>query len=402
MSKSKSTEQGAGSSPFGGFKILQGEFPPPPPATDDIQDGDDAVMVDDNSTTEDELTDEQQQRMAEADKKLEKVVQKTAKNSKKTEEVIDETDDEDVKEEVESDTDTDTVADESDKDDTESALKEFAKTLYNKGVLDFDDSDEDFEDTEEGLEKLVNKTVENRINDWVSNLPEEYSKFLEFVQNGGQPKDFLNVYYGNHSWENYNLENESQQIVAVEESLRLTGETEEDIRDMVEEWRDNGTLEKRAKSALTKLQRIEAGQKQELVEIQKQQAAKQKAAQKQYWDNFKNNLFEREDIKGFKLTPKMKEQLWHHMTAIDKSTGKTGYQMSVEQDNEASLLFALQSMLGFDIKKLEKQVESKVSNKFSKMLKNYNKSSKEKISSGGSQDFGGGDNPFSGFKSVKL
>jgi len=401
MAKSKSTEETAGTSPFGGFKILQGEFPPPP-ATDDIQDGDDVALVDKTDDTEEEQTDDQKQRMLEADKKLEKVAEKAAKNSKKTEDVAQDETDEEAEDEVEDDTDTDNLADESDDDNTESPLKEFAKSLYNKGVLDFDDSDEEFEDSEEGLEKLVNKTVENRINDWVSNLPDEYSKFLEFVQNGGQPKDFLNVYYGNHSWETYKVENESQQIVAVEESLRLTGETEEDIRDMVEEWRDNGTLEKRAKSALTKLQRIEAGQKQELVEIQKQQAAKQKAAQKQYWDNFKNSLFEREDIKGFKLTPKMKEQLWHHMTAIDKSTGKTGYQMAVEQDNEASLLFALQSMLGFDIKKLEKQVESKVSNKFSKMLKNYNKSSKEKISSGGTQDFGGGNNPFSGFKSVKL
>ena len=399
MAKSKSTEENAGSSPFGGFKILQGEFPPPP-ATDDIQDGDNVALVDETNNNADNQTDDQKQRMIEADKKLEKVAEKVAKNSKKIEDVKDETDEEDADEQVEDETDTDDTADES--DDTESPLKEFAKSLYNKGVLDFDDSDEDFEDNEEGLEKLVNKTVENRINDWVSNLPEEYSKFLEYVQNGGQPKDFLNVYYGNHSWETYKLDNESQQIVAVEESLRLTGETEEDIRDMVEEWRDNGTLEKRAKSALTKLQRVEASQKQELVEIQKQQAAKQQAAQKQYWNNFKNNLFEREDIKGFKLTPKMKEQLWHHMTAIDKSTGKTGYQMSVEQDNEASLLFALQSMLNFDIKKLEKQVESKVSNKFSKMLKNYNKSSKDKISSGGTQDFGNGDNPFSGFKSVKL
>lgn len=401
MAKSKSTEETAGTSPFGGFKILQGKFPPPP-ATDDIQDGDDVALVDKTDDAEEEQTDDQKQRMLEADKKLEKVAEKAAKNSKKTENVAQDETDEEAEDEVEDNTDTDNLADESDDDNTESPLKEFAKSLYNKGVLDFDDSDEEFEDSEEGLEKLVNKTVENRINDWVSNLPDEYSKFLEFVQNGGQPKDFLNVYYGNHSWENYKVENESQQIVAVEESLRLTGETEEDIRDMVEEWRDNGTLEKRAKSALTKLQRIEASQKQELVEIQKQQAAKQKAAQKQYWDNFKNSLFEREDIKGFKLTPKMKEQLWHHMTAIDKSTGKTGYQMAVEQDNEASLLFALQSMLGFDIKKLEKQVESKVSNKFSKMLKNYNKSSKEKISSGGTQDFGGGNNPFSGFKSVKL
>ena len=45
MAKSKSTEETAGTSPFGGFKILQGEFPPPP-ATDDIQDGDDVALVD--------------------------------------------------------------------------------------------------------------------------------------------------------------------------------------------------------------------------------------------------------------------------------------------------------------------------------------------------------------------
>jgi hypothetical protein len=57
-------------------------------------------------------------------------------------------------------------------------------------------------------------------------------------------------------------------------------------------------------------------------------------------------------------------------------------------------------MLGFDISKLEKQVESKVSNKFGKMLKNYSKSSKDKISGGLSEERNDS-NPFSAFKTIK-
>lgn len=89
------------------------------------------------------------------------------------------------------------------------------------------------------------------------------------------------------------------------------------------------------------------------------------------------------------------------MTAVDKKTGKTAYQQALDNDTEASLLFALQSMNNFDISKLEKQVESKVSNKFNSLLKNYSKTSKEKISSGTTQQFEG-DDPFKEFKKMKI
>lgn len=396
MAKSKSTENQADNNPFGGFKILQGQFPEPPAADDEIITGDESILKDEP------LSDDEKQRIIAADEKLKKVTEKTAKALKvKETQVENQQDASDSDEESEDEVEDTTETDELESDDEQGGLiKEFAKNLYDKGVIDFNDQDEEFEESEEGIEKLVNKTIENRINNWVSNLPEDYSKFLEFVQNGGKPKDFLNVYYGNHSWETFNLDNENNQQIAVEESLKLSGENDDDIRDMIEEWRDNGTLEKRAKSALNKLQKNEAYQKAELVEIQKEQALKQRKAQQEYWNNFKNDLYKKEEIKGFKLTPKLKDKLWEHMTAVDKNSGKTAYQKAVEQDQEASLLFALQSMLGFDISKLEKQVESKVSNKFGKMLKNYSKSSKDKISGGLSEERNDS-NPFSAFKTIK-
>jgi len=396
MGKSKNNTTDLIDNPFGAFKILKGEFAPPSDE-DDIQDGEEGILKEEpNDLTETSETEED--RLKKADKALEKIAERTAKKAKG--ETIQSSQFKESNFEDDSD-DSDDSDNEAGENEETSAFKEFTKNLYQKGVLDFDDTDEDFEESEEGIEKLVNKTVGNRITKWVNDLPADYSKFLEFVQSGGKPKDFLNVYYGNHSWESFDIEDENKQALAVEESLRLSGEDEDEIRDMVDEWRDNGTLEKRAKSALVKLQKNEAIQKQEIVEIQKQQAVKQKEAQKQYWDGFKNDLFSRENIKGFKLTPKLKEKLWDHMTAIDRSTGKTAYQNSIDNNNEASLLFALQSMLDFDISKLEKQVETKVSNKFGKMLKNYSKTSKEKISGGSTYGNEDGSNPFAAFKKIQ-
>ena len=396
MGKSKNNTTDLIDNPFGAFKILKGEFAPPSD-DDDIQDGEEGILKEEpNDLTETSETGEE--RLKKADKALEKIAERTAKKAKG--ETIESSQFKESNFDNDSD-DSDDSDNEAEENEETSAFKEFTKNLYHKGVLDFDDSDEDFDDSEEGIEKLVNKTVGNRITKWVNDLPPDYSKFLEFVQSGGRPKDFLNVYYGNHSWESFDIEDENKQALAVEESLRLSGEDEDEIRDMVDEWRDNGTLEKRAKSALVKLQKNEAIQKQEIVEIQKQQAVKQKEAQRQYWDGFKNDLFSRENIKGFKLTPKLKEKLWDHMTAIDRSTGKTAYQNSIDNNNEASLLFALQSMLDFDISKLEKQVETKVSNKFGKMLKNYSKTSKEKISGGSTYGNEDGSNPFAAFKKIQ-
>ena len=372
--------------PFKAFNVLKGGFGDNDESTDDSTSD---ITTGDNVLEEpDEIQD--QERLAAGDAALAKVIEKTTKKVKP-----------EVEEEEEEVIEDDNSSDDSNNEPTKSnGIREFAKSLYEKNILDYDDSDEDFTDEEEGLENLVNKTVENRINKWSESLDPDFVKLLEFTQNGGNPRDFLNIYYGEHSWSKFSLDNENNQRAAVAESLRLAGESEDDINDIITEWSDNGSLEKRAKSALNKLQKFEDAQKEEILKIQEAQRIEQQKAQKLYWDTFKDELMKKEDVKGFKLTPKVKENLWNFMTAIDRKTGKTAYQQAVDSDREASILFALQAMNKFDVAKLEKQVETKVASKYHNLLKNYSKSSKEKISSGRTEE-NFDSNPFQGFKNLK-
>jgi hypothetical protein len=272
------------------------------------------------------------------------------------------------------------------------------KELNDKGILDL--TSEEIEDSEEGFQKAIDETVNNRIRKHVASLGDEALSFLEFVENGGNPKDFINTYYGEHSWETFDLESEASQKIAIRESLKLSGETPEDIEDLITEFEDNGTLEKRAKSAINKLQKFEKEQKAVIVEQQKQRAVAEREANIKYWNDFKADLDKKEEIKGFKVNPKVKEDLWKFMTITDR-TGKTAYQKAVEENQDSSLLFAYMAMNNFDITKLEKQVASKAASKVAKIIKNYEKSSKDKISGGRTYVDKDGEDPFASFTQIK-
>lgn len=365
--------------PFSQFSVLRGEFPTPENESEfdsDIVTGDEDIVEDIIPTLEDD-----KDNLSAGDKVIEANIEKAKKIKQGValEEVLD-----DSIENVEEDKDL--------------GYKSLISTLVGKSILDVDL--EKIEDSEEALELAFTETVDNRINNWVESKNPDFIKFMEFTDNGGDPKDFLNIFYGNHTWEDFKVDNENAQILAAKESLRLSGETPEDIEELVTEWMDNGTLEKRSKSALAKLQKHESIQKDEIVKIQASKAEQSKKANENYWNDFKKDLYSKKDIMGFPLNDKMKDKIWDALTIIDKKSGKTNYQIAVENNKDASLLFALQAVNGFDIKKLEKQVQTKVSNNINTLLKNYTPDSKTRISSGRSEETESSD-PFAAFKAVK-
>lgn len=366
--------------PFEAFDILKGNFVPPANEDDDLETGDPDLIQDDVDDTDD-LEDD---KLKAGDDALKKVIEQQAKaNSTK----------------IEDDEDSDDT-DDSIKDDNNNQTNGFLdaiKDLSEKGILEV--STDEIEDSEEGFQKAIEQTVNNKIKQRVGEFGDEALAFLSFIENGGNPKDFLTVYYGNQTWSDFNIETEASQKAAIRESLKLAGESPEDIEDLITEFEDNGTLEKRAKSALNKLVKFEETEKQRVLEEQKLKAEQEKAANQKYWNDFKADLEKKEDIKGFKVTPKVKDELWKFMTVTDK-TGKTAYQKAVEENKDSSLLFAYMAMNNFDISKLEKQVESKVSSKIAGIIKNYKSDSKDKISSGRTHVEKDGDDPFALFGKI--
>lgn len=378
--------------PFAGFDLLNGGFGNTKPDTnedipdDDIIDGDPTLLEDnDDSDLGDNAKD--------AEKLLEEVAKKQAKAAAKKEAT-------NIKPDLTDDTNNDDLIDDDSEEEVGAGFKPALSHLSDKGILEFNDAD--IEDSEEGFEKAIEQTINSKFEKLLHNkLGEEGLALLQFIDNGGNPKDFIETYYNEASWADYSIEdNEAAQKITVRESLKLDGYEPEEIEDMISEFTDNGTLEKRAKTHLNKLQKAEANLQKELVERQKIKAEQDKAAEKKYWEDFKDNILKKDELKGFKLTPKVKENLVNFFTVTDKKTGKTGYQKAVESDSDAALLFGLQAMNNFDISKLEKQVVTKAASKLNGIMKNYKPSTRERMSTGSTHYDTEGDNPFAGFKKM--
>lgn len=265
----------------------------------------------------------------------------------------------------------------------ESSLKVFASWLGEKGLVDYDE--ETFEDSEEGLKKLMSSTVEREVQNYKNSLPEDVHKLVEFVEAGGNPKDFMDIYYNQSSWADFKLENETDHKTVLEEYLKAQGEEPDDIKETIDTYEVSGILEKKAKTALTKLQNAEKSYQEQVLEAQKKYDAEQKELAKKQYEEFKQKLYSKEEIQGFKLTPKMKDNLWDFIMKPDK-TGKTGLQKHNETNENAQFMYAYLAMNDWDLSKLEKQVKNKVNSELASKLSNF-KDGRSKLKSGQSDSF---------------
>jgi hypothetical protein len=292
-------------------------------------------------------------------------------------EVIKDLPKEEVKERVKAEPRQDVSSDEG------SNLKVFASWLGEKGLVDYDE--ESFEDSEDGLKKLMSNTVEREVENYKNSLPDDVHKLVEFIEAGGNPKNFMDVYYGDASWSDFDIDDERSQKTVLKEYLKAQGEDDEDIDETIDTYEVSGILEKKAKGALNKLQAYEKNYKDQIFEQQKRQDADQRVLAKQQYDSFKSELYAKEEIQGFKLTPKMKDNLWDFMMKPDK-TGETGLQKHNKTNTNAQYMYAYLAMNDWDLSKLERQVKTKVNSELASRLSNV-KDGRSKMKSGQSDNF---------------
>lgn len=349
---------------FGAFKFIDDQIPEPQKKADD----DEKVKKVSKKQTKDEKSEEELEaiRLEAEEKALLEAKRATEKAASKKQDNPDESD-----EEFDNEDFVDNSNDNS--DDESGTFKEFAKHMSDKGILDFDEETfKDEDDSEELLEKVVEKTVENKIKEWKGSYPEDAQKFLEFVENGGNPADFHKYYYKEVSFKDYDLSTEESAKAVIKLGLEAEGYSSEEIDEELEDIERLGTWEKKAKLHLKKLQKIEDEQKEAIVEAQKKYAKEQEELSKKQWEDFKKGLYDRDSIGGFKLTNKLKDEIWDYMTKpIDKKTGITAYQKDSQENEDARYMFAYLLKNKWNIKSLEKQITTKEVSKLRSKLSNY-------------------------------
>lgn len=252
------------------------------------------------------------------------------------------------------------------------SYKAIADYLAEAGVLnDLDGYDGD--DSPEVLEVAIKDTVEGLIESYKESIPEEGKLFLDYIEKGGDPSRFFKTLEESRDISKLDLESESVQKEVYREFLESIGFTEDEIKEEINDAEDNLLLEKKAKTAAKKLEKIYADKKKALIAEQEAYAEQVRASQEQYINNIHKTIEESSQLAGLPITPAEKKDFQRYLLQAD-ADGITQYQREIQEDPiKTQLELAYLKFKKYDFSKVTKQVKTQEAKRIRNLIKNSDK-----------------------------
>lgn len=154
---------------------------------------------------------------------------------------------------------------------------------------------------------------------------ERIARLDEYVRNGGNFEDFYQRQQQSMSYDNMDMEDESNQKAVIREYLRYQGYEDDQINRKIERYEDGDLLEDEANDAVVRLKSI---QQQQIAaqELQQQQAKRAQEEQaQQFITNLTNTISSLDNIRGIKIPKSDQKELFDYITKVD-ADGYTKYQ----------------------------------------------------------------------------
>lgn len=265
--------------------------------------------------------------------------------------------------------DTDNVSTE----DNEEA--EVWSSLYTKMFSDYGwgtyDPENGPEPSFEGFQEFIKGVVEaNTKNRFAS---EEVAKFNDYIANGGDPKEFINVMYSNSSLEDLDMEDEDNQEKVVTQYLQKKYPKKDStwIKARVERLKETEMLEDEALTGYEELLEEEKLAKKRIEEETKQAEENRKKQYAESIKSLKSIIDSSQDFGGFPVKDKERQEFFDYLTKQDIKTKKTKYQQELEEDENSALVMAWLKFKKFNIETANKTVETKLAKDLKKKLSNY-------------------------------
>ena len=154
---------------------------------------------------------------------------------------------------------------------------------------------------------------------------ERIARLDEYVRNGGSFEDFYQRQQQSMSYDNMDMEDESNQKAVIREYLRYQGYEDDQINRKIERYEDGDLLEDEANDAVVRLKSI---QQQQIAaqEFQQQQAKRAQEEQaREFITNLTNTISSLDNIRGIKIPKSDQKELFDYITKVD-ADGYTKYQ----------------------------------------------------------------------------
>ncbi len=234
--------------------------------------------------------------------------------------------------------------------------------------LGWDVSDEERPDSIEGLISYIQQIVEQ--NSKPEYADERIQHLDEYVKNGGKFEDFYNNMSQSISYDDLDVENETDQKLAVRDYLKLQGYTEEQISKKIQRYEDADVLEDEASDAIERLKEIKQLELEETQRQQQQYAERQRQSAIRFVSDLNNKISNITSIRGVQIPKQDRKLLFDYITKVD-ANGTTQYQKDFNKNMINNLIESAYFTMKGDqlINEATKTGQTNAVNKLRKTLK---------------------------------
>ena len=263
-----------------------------------------------------------------------------------------------------------------------SQLGVIANFLKEEGIVDFEE--DEFEDSEEGFQTLIQNEIKKGIEKYKTDLDPLAQEFIEYVDKGGDPQHFVKA-TSDVDFSKIDVkmidgkENLQKQLVA--ELMRREGFDQDEISSDIQDFVDGGLIAKRATRALSKLKGLQTKDRQNLLREQEDKSNKEKEDHQTFLTSLKEDIETREEIAGFDINNKAKKDFYNYITEVDRKTGKTRLVSDSEADKDSQLKMAWLYYNKFNFSKIEKKARTKATSSLKANLERASNISTKKLKS---------------------
>lgn len=320
----------------------------------------DEIGINFEDDKEDELEEEE-------DKTPAKEPKGKAKSKDPIEEEVEE--EEELEDDEEEDKDTEGDADElEEEEDVEYSYKAIVNYLSEEGILDFEDS-EDIEDNPDVIKDAVLNTARNMVEEYKESIPEDGKKFLDYLEKGGDPSKYFQILEKPLDFGNLKLEDEGTQKRVVSEFLKEQGFTEDEIEETIQDYEDGLILEKQAKIASKRLEKIYEKQKESLIKEQEKELEARRKKAEEYVSEIKNTINSSSDLGGLTVSNADKKQFEKYLLSRDKD-GLTQYERELKENPvKTQLELAYLKFKKFNFSKVANKVKTEEARRIKGLVK---------------------------------
>lgn len=201
--------------------------------------------------------------------------------------------------------------------------------------LGWDVKDDEKPDSMEGLINYIEDTVAE--NSKPQYADDRIAQLDAYVKNGGKFEDFYNGMSKNIQYDNMDMEDESNQKMAVRDYLKLSGYSDEQIDKKIERYEDADMLEDEATDAIERLKEHQEYQLQQQQQEQEALRAQQQQQAQQFVTDLSNTINSLDNIRGVSIPKQDRKALFDYITKVDAS-GMTQYQKDFNANMTQNLI----------------------------------------------------------------